>query len=62
MRRTFQYLAREANIDSFVQRSICGLSTAEMSHLYSTVGQKEIQRAVGKVISKARYRRLTLSG
>jgi integrase len=61
MRRTFQDLAREANIDSFVQRSICGHSTEEMSHLYSTVGQKEIERAVGKVISMAGYRRLTLS-
>jgi hypothetical protein len=33
-----------------------------MSHLYGTVGQKQIQRAVGKVISMAGYRRLTLSG
>jgi hypothetical protein len=62
MRRTFQDLAREANIDSFVQRSICGHSTEEMSRLYSTVGQKEIQRAVGKVISMAGYRRLRLQG
>ena len=62
MRRTFQDLAREANIDKFVQRSICGHSTEEMSQLYSTVGQKEIERAVGKVISMAGYRRLTLSG
>ncbi len=28
----------------------------------STVGQKEIQRAVGKVISISGYRELTLSG
>jgi hypothetical protein len=61
MRRTFQDLAREANVDRFVQRSICGHSTEEMSQLYSTVGQKEIERAVGKVISMAGYRRLTLS-
>jgi hypothetical protein len=33
-----------------------------MSQLYSTVGQKEIERAVGKVISMAGYRKLTLSG
>jgi hypothetical protein len=33
-----------------------------MSQLYSTVGQKEIQRAVGKVISISGYRELTLSG
>jgi hypothetical protein len=62
MRRTFQDLAREANIDSIVQRSICGHATQEMSQLYSTVGQKEIQRAVGKVISISGYRELTLSG
>ena len=31
------------------------------SQLYSTVGQKEIQRAVGKVISMVGYRELTLS-
>jgi hypothetical protein len=61
MRRTFQDLAREANIDSIVQRSICGHATQEMSQLYSTVGQKEIQRAVGKVISISGYRQLTLS-
>jgi hypothetical protein len=61
MRRTFQDLAREANIDSIVQRSICGHATQEMSQLYSTVGQKEIQRAVGKVISISGYRELTLS-
>jgi hypothetical protein len=60
MRRTFQDLAREANIDSIVQRSICGHATQEMSELYSTVGQKEIQRAVGKVISMVGYRELTL--
>jgi len=52
----------EANIESIVQRSISGHATPEMSRLYSTVGQKEIQRAVGKVISMAGYRRLTLSG
>jgi hypothetical protein len=62
MRRTFQDLVREANIDKFVQRSVCGHSTEEMSQLYSTVGPKEIERAVGKVISMAGYRRLTLSG
>jgi len=61
MRRTFQDLAREANIDTIVQRSICGHATQEMSQLYSTVGQKEIQRAVGKVISISGYRELTLS-
>ena len=52
----------QANIDSIVQRSICGHATQEMSELYSTVGQKEIQRAVGKVISMVGYRELTLGG
>src|SRR5262249_38166879 len=46
--------------DSIVQRSICGHATQEMSELYSTVGRKEIQRAVGQVISMVGYRELTL--
>ena len=60
MRRIFQDLAGEANIDSIVQRNICGHATQETSELYSTAGQQEIQRAVGKVISMVGYRELTL--
>jgi len=58
MRRTFQDLAREANIDSIVKRNICGHATEKMSELYSTVRQQEIEEAVGKVISLAGYRGL----
>jgi len=47
---------KAANVDSIVKRSICGHATEEMSQLYSTVRQKEIQKAVGKVISLAGYR------
>ena len=58
MRRTFQDLARETNIDSIVKRNICGHATERMSELYSTVRQQEIEEAVGKVISLAGYRGL----
>lgn len=61
MRRTFQDLAREAEIDGIVKRSICGHATEEMLELYSTVGQKEIERAVRKVISLTGYKRITSS-
>jgi integrase len=62
MRRTFQDLAREANIDSIVKRNICGHATEKMSELYSTVRQQEIEEAVGKVISLAGYRELSAGG
>ena len=58
MRRTFQDLARNADIESIVRQKICGHATQEMSELYSTVPQREIQAAVGAVISLAKYREL----
>ena len=39
-----------------VRQKICGHATSDMSELYSTVGQSEIQAAVGKVISLAKYK------
>jgi integrase len=62
MRRTFQDLARNADIEAIVRQRICGHSTDEMSELYSTVPQREIQAAVGAVISLARYRDLMQDG
>ena len=44
MRRTFQNLAREANIDSLAKRNICGHATEKMSELYSTMRQQESRR------------------
>jgi len=60
MRRTFQDLARNADIEAIVRKKICGHATQEMSDLYSTVPQREIQAAVGAVISLAKYRELLL--
>ena len=62
MRRTFQDLARNADIETIVRQKICGHATQEMSDLYSTVPQKEIQAAVGAVISLAKYRELLRDG
>ena len=45
MRRTFQDLARNADIEAIVRQKICGHATQEMSELYSTVPQ--LQAAVG---------------
>jgi integrase len=62
MRRTFQDLARNADIEAIVRQKICGHATQEMSELYSTVPQREIQAAVGAVISLAKYRELMRDG
>ena len=62
MRRTFQDLARNAAIEAIVRQKICGHATDEMSDLYSTVPQREIQAAVGAVISLAKYRELLRDG
>jgi hypothetical protein len=43
---------------SLRMQKICGHATQEMSELYSTVPQREIQAAVGAVISLAKYREL----
>jgi hypothetical protein len=58
MRRTFQDLARRAEIDGLVQRTICGHLTEEMTERYSSVAQVEVQAALGKVVSLAGYRDL----
>jgi integrase len=55
MRRTFQDLARRAEVTGLVQRSICGHLTEEMTELYSSVGQNEVQAALGRVVSLAGY-------
>jgi hypothetical protein len=62
MRRTFQDLTRNADIEAIVRQGICGQATDEMSDLYSTVSQREIQAAVGAVISLAKYRELLQAG
>ncbi len=61
MRRTFQDLARLAQVDGLVQRTICGHLTEEMTERYSSVAQGEVQAALGKVVSLAGYRELLAS-
>lgn len=58
MRRTFQDLARKADIEAMVRQKICGHATDEMSELYSTIPQMEIQAAVAAVISVAKYKEI----
>ncbi|MDX2019066.1 MAG: hypothetical protein SF187_02405 [Deltaproteobacteria bacterium] len=62
MRRTFQDLARRAQVEGLVQRSICGHLTEEMTELYSSVGQDEVRAAIGKVVALAGYRDLLREG
>src|SRR5579863_1275903 len=62
MRRTFQDLARRANVEGMVQRSICGHLTEEMTELYSSIGQDEVRAAMEKVVSLAGYRRILERG
>lgn len=50
MRRTFNDLARAAEVESIVTRSISGHLTERMHHLYSTVGPAEQTEALAKVI------------
>ncbi len=53
MRRTFQDLARAAEMKDVVTRAVCGHVTAAMTQRYSTVGGAEMQRELGKLISLA---------
>jgi len=56
MRRTFQDLAREAEVKDIVTRAISGHATEQMQRHYSTVNAAEMKQSIGKVISLARAR------
>jgi len=56
MRRTFQDLAREAQVKDIVTRAISGHATEQMQRHYSTVNSMEMEQSIGKVISLARAR------
>jgi Phage integrase family. len=58
MRRTFQDLARRANVSDVVTREICGHATEAMQMHYSTVAPGEVRAAVAKIISMAGYKGL----
>jgi site-specific recombinase XerD len=56
MRRTFQDLARAAQVNDIVTRAISGHATEEMQNLYSTVSIEEMRTSLAKVISIAGLR------
>jgi integrase len=56
MRRTFQDLARAAEVKDIVTRAISGHATETMQHHYSTVAADEKTAAIGKVIELAGVR------
>jgi integrase len=51
MRRTFNDLARAANVEALVTRSISGHQTDRMREHYSTVTPDEQRRSIGNVVS-----------
>lgn len=57
-RRTFQDMAREANVKDIVTRAISGHATDNMQRHYSTVNANEIQAGIGKVISLSKAKEL----
>ncbi len=56
MRRTFQDLARAAQMNEIVTRAISGHATEEMHRHYSTVGNDEIREGLARVVSLAGFR------
>ncbi len=62
MRRTFQDLARAAEVKDLVTRAISGHATETMQHHYSTVAADEKQRAIAKVIDLAGVREALEAG
>jgi hypothetical protein len=58
MRRTFQDLARQADVHDVVTRAISGHQTERMQRHYSTAQREEMRAAVGKVISIATAKQL----
>ena len=56
MRRTFQDLARAAEVKDIVTRRISGHLTEEMQHHYSTVWADEVREGIEKVTSLAKFK------
>jgi len=56
MRRTFQDLARAAEVRDIVTRSSSGHSTEAMQRYYSTVSGKEQKEGLAKVVELAKFR------
>lgn len=56
MRRTFQDLARAAEVKDVVTRAISGHATEDMQRHYSTVHAEEIRQGLARVLSLARFK------
>ncbi|MEP6655402.1 MAG: site-specific integrase, partial [Myxococcales bacterium] len=56
MRRTYQDLARAAEMKDLVTRAISGHATEQMQQHYSTVDQTEMRQGIAKIISLAGVR------
>jgi hypothetical protein len=56
MRRTYQDLARAANVHGFVTRAISGHKTEEMHEHYSTVAANEMRKGLAQIVSIAGLR------
>jgi integrase len=56
MRRTYQDLARAAEMKDLVTRAISGHATEQMQQHYSTVAQAEMRQGIAKIISLAGVR------
>lgn len=57
MRRTFQDLARAAEVNDLVTRAVSGHATEAMQAHYSTVSSAEVKAGLAKVISLAGFKR-----
>jgi integrase len=57
MRRSFQDLARAAEVNDLVTRAVSGHATESMQHHYSTVSASEVKAGLAKVIDLAGFRR-----
>ena len=57
MRRTFQDLARTAEVRDVVTRSISGHATEEMQRRYSTVSASEQQKSLARVLRLMDFRK-----
>ena len=62
MRRTFQDLARAAEVKDIVTRSISGHATEQMQQHYSTVNPEEMRSGLAKVISIGGFREAHAEG
>ncbi len=58
MRRTFQDLARAAEVSDVVTRAVSGHATEAMQRRYSTVSPDEMRSSLARVVSLAKFRQI----